>query len=103
MSLELTVNDTAPTLTMTLNADLTGATVAVHIKKPNGTILNKTGTIVTPAAGTVSMAAWVNGDLDAAGVYTVEAQVTFAGGKIQTFRRTTAGARVQFEVAAEIA
>lgn len=89
MSLELTTGDTAPTLTGTVNADLTGATIAIHILKPDGTVINRAGTIVSPSGGTWSLA-FINGDLSASGTYLVEVEVTFSGGAKQTFRKDPA-------------
>lgn len=89
----LTKGDTSPDLTGTCStelngvvtvANITGATLALHIKKPSGTVLTKVGTIVSGVAGTWSYT-WVAGDLDEAGVYEVENQVTYSNGRIQTF------------------
>ena len=103
MSLELTVGDTGPTLTGTASADLTGSALAVHILRPDGTVINRAGTIVSGPAGTWSLA-FIVGDLTIRGVYNVELQVTFAGGTIQTFRKDPAtGARASFTVADQIA
>lgn len=99
---QFTVNDTAPALTGTLNAVITGATLAVHIRKPDGTVLNKPASIVSGAAGTWS-ATWVTGDLDQTGTYYVEVQVTFSGGAIQTFANDTRSTPVSFTVRDEIA
>lgn len=79
-----TIGDTAPALTGTVNADLTGATQVAHIRKPDGTVLTKTATATDALNGAWS-ATWAVGDLDQPGRYLVELQVTFAGGLIQTF------------------
>ena len=81
--------DTSPDLTGTCTsngvaANITGATLALHLKKPDGTIVNKTGTIVSGTAGTWSYS-WLAGDLDQSGSWSVEVQVTYSNGKIQTF------------------
>lgn len=101
--LKLTVGDTAPTLTGTVNADLTGATIAIHIlRAADDSVINRTGTIVTPATGAWSLPL-VTGDLSVPGVYYLEVQATFAGGAIQTFREDANGRRTQFKVANQIA
>lgn len=84
-----TTGDTAPDLTGTCTSsgtavNLTGATLALHLKKPSGASVTKAGTIVSPTAGTWSYT-WVTGDLDEAGKWTVEVQVTYSNGRIQTF------------------
>lgn len=81
--------DTSPALTGTCTSDgaaanITGATLALHIRKPSGTTVTKVGTIVSGAAGTWSYT-WLAGDLDEAGPHKVEVQVTYSGGSIQTF------------------
>lgn len=98
----LTVNDTAPGLTGTVNAVITGATLAVNIKKPTGTILTKVGTIVDGPTGSWSTT-WTGGDLSVAGYYTVEVQVTYSSGKIQTFALDARGNPTTFTVRDEIA
>lgn len=98
----LTVNDTAPALTGTVNAVITGATLAIHIQRPSGAQLNKVGTIVSGPDGTWSCA-WTAGDLSVAGAYLVEVQVTYAGGTIQTFALDSAGRPASFTVRDELA
>lgn len=89
-NLTLTSGDTAPQLTMLcasdgVPADLTGATVAVHVRRPDGGVINRAGVLsVTPTDGTVSLA-WTTGDLTGVGAYLVEAQVTYSTGEVQTF------------------
>lgn len=85
-----TVGDTAPDLTGTLTSNgapvnLTGATLAVHVRKPDKTtVITLTGALVDAPAGKWS-APWGATDLNQAGTYTVEVQVTYSGGKVQTF------------------
>lgn len=79
-----TTGDTAPALTGTVNADLTGATVEVHLRKPDGTTVTKPAAIIDAATGAWSYS-WALGDLTAAGVWECEAQVTYSGGTVQTF------------------
>lgn len=101
-NLLLTVNDTAPVLTGTVNAVITGATLAIHVKKPDGTLINRAGTIVSGVAGTWSLALQA-GDLNQSGVYLVEVQVTYSGGSIQTFAHNTRSAPESFTVRNELA
>ena len=89
MSTTFTVADTAPALTGTCRdgdaaADLSGATLAAHIRQPMGTVLTKTAT-ATDAVNGAWLVAWVDGDLSQSGAHKVEVQVTFAGGQVQTF------------------
>lgn len=84
MTLTMTTGDTSPDLTFTVNADLTGATAEVHIKKPDNTVLSRAVT-VTDAVNGQGVVAWVAGDTDQQGTHAVEVQVTFSNGKIQTF------------------
>lgn len=81
---EFTVGDTAPDLTGTVNADLTGATVELHIRKPDQTVLTKAGIVTDAATGAWSYT-WATGDLGTPGVWTVEAQVTYSNERVQTF------------------
>jgi hypothetical protein len=92
-----TVGDTAKALTGqckdgTIPAPLTGATaVDLHIRKPSGTVITRglgsvpnAVTITDPPLGKWSYP-WATGDLDEAGRWFVETQVTFSNGLIQTF------------------
>lgn len=74
--------------------NITGATLALHITKPSGTVLTKTGVIVSGAAGTWSYT-WAAGELDEGGAWTVEVQVTYSGGAIQTFGPTDFAVQTQ--------
>lgn len=100
--LTLTSGDTAPTLTGTVSAVLTGATLSVHIKRPDKTVLTKVGTIVDAAAGTWSTP-WTVGDLAQIGSHLVEVQVTFSDARIQTFAVDGSGQRTSFQVRAQLA
>ena len=89
MSLTLTTGDTRPALTGqaldgTTPANLTGATGALHIRRNDGTVLNVAAAWVTPDEGRWSYT-WQAGDLNVAGTWTVELQVTYADTGIQTF------------------
>lgn len=84
-----TVGDTSPNLSGTLTSagaavNITGATLVGHVKRPDGTVFNLTVTIVDPLLGTWT-AAWGGSDLTVQGSHKVEIQVTYSGGKIQTF------------------
>jgi hypothetical protein len=88
-----TKGDTAPDLTGTCTsvlagvstpANLTGATLALHIAKPSGAVLTATATIVSATAGEWAYT-WAPGDLSEVGDHTVEVQVTYSGGRVQTF------------------
>ena len=102
--LTLTVGDygTGATLTGTCNAVITGATLELHIRRPDGTTLTEPATIVDGVAGTWS-APLEDGDLTVAGDYLVEVQVTFSNGDPQTFALDTAGRPVFFRVRDEYA
>lgn len=92
------VGDTSPALTGTAStkaasgvatpANLTGATVVLHIHKPRRTLLTKSATIVDATAGKWT-SQWLAGELSVAGQWVVEAQVTFSNGSVQTFGPAT--------------
>jgi hypothetical protein len=67
-----------------VGANITGATLALYLKKPSGVVVIKTGTIVSGPAGTWSYS-WLAGDLDQAGAWRVQPRVTYSNGKPQTF------------------
>lgn len=102
--LTLTVGDTGTgaTVTGTCNAVITGATLAAHVKRPDGTVFSRNATIVSGPAGTWSCALQT-GDLTVTGDYYVELQVTYSGGAIQTFALDSAGRDVKFRVRDEYA
>lgn len=82
-------NDTSPALTGTcksngIPANISGSTLELHLKKPSGTVLTKTGTLVDGTNGTWSYQ-WITGDLNEAGSWWGEPQVTYSNGRIQTF------------------
>lgn len=64
----------------------TAASVAVHVKRPDGTIINRAPVLAnqttTPGGWTLT---WQAGDLTVTGLYAVEVEVTWAGGRPQTF------------------
>lgn len=83
-----TTGDTAPALTGTVNANLTGANIAAHIRKPDATVVTKAATATAPLTGAWSVT-WTAGDLDQDGRWEVEVQVTFADTTVQTFGPTS--------------
>lgn len=86
MSTPYTVGDTEPLLTGSVSADLTGATVFIHIARPDDTVISRGGNVVTPGAANSTWSfQLVAGDLTMDGVYRVEVEAHFAGGGIQTF------------------
>lgn len=77
--------DNSPDLTGSVNANLAGVSgVELHIRKPDGVVLTKAATVTDAATGAWSIT-WGGSDLSVAGIWTVEAQVTFSGAKVQTF------------------
>ncbi len=97
----LHTGDTAPALTGVCRngtdpASLTGATAVAHIRKPDGTVISREVDVTDPAEGTWSLE-WEADELDAAGVYETEVEVTFADERVQTFGPDT------FTVQAQIA
>ena len=100
-------NDTAPDLQVEIldgddNAvDVTGATVVFNMagggvpKVAGGSV-----TLVTAASGVVKYV-WQSGDTDTPGVYEGEFQVTFVGGKVETYPNSDAG-RLTIIIAKEL-
>ena len=87
-----TVGDTAKKLTGTCKdgdtpANLTGATVELHIRWNDATTVTKAAT-VTDAAGGAWSYSWQPTDLTIPGRSQVEAQVTYSDGGVQTFGPT---------------
>lgn len=82
--LVLTVDDTAPDLTGTVNATLVGATAQVHVRRPDRTVVTNAADIADGGDGAWAMT-WQDGDLDQPGVYEVELEVTFSNNQVQTF------------------
>lgn len=103
MTLTLTSGDTAPTLTGTVSANIAGAALAIHIKRPDKTVLTKVGTITNAATGAWSAGAWSVGDLDQTGTHTFEVQVTFSDTRIQTFAVDSRGQAITFRVREQLA
>jgi len=80
-------NDLLPAIEATLKyvdgtaINLTGATVKFIFTKPDGTVINRSATVVSAAAGTVKYE-WQTGDTTIAGVMRAEWEITFPGGKL---------------------
>jgi len=98
--LVLTVGDTAPTLTGSINADATGATGEIHIRRPDATVIERAVTFpVTGPTESTWSAVLQTGDLNQGSdlppgaEYQLELEVTFASGKIQTYIRDPATGR----------
>lgn len=89
--MSLHVGDTAPRYTGTLTSDgapvnLAGATIRLHFRKPNRDVLEMDATPDgDPTLGKVIGAAWGAGDVDQAGAWTVETEVTYSDATQQTF------------------
>lgn len=96
-----TVNDT-PTLTGSVGTSIVGATLEVHVKRPDSTIVTRAASAVDSAAGT-----WTStlqaGDLDQVGYHYLEVEVTFSSGAVQTFALDNQGQDVRFRVRDEYA
>lgn len=103
MATPYTVGDTAPNLTGTINADGTGAAGVAHVARPDGSVFSHTVTFSSP---TPTLTSWsmvlVAGDLNQAGTYRVEVEVTFSNGKIQTFYFDSDGQFSNFTVRDQI-
>lgn len=103
MSTPYTVGDTSPNLTGSVSADLTGATIEVHIARPDDTIISRAGVVLVPGADSSTWSfQLVNGDLTLAGLYRVEVEVHYGGGGIQTFAFDTEGRASNFAVRDQI-
>jgi len=85
-------NDTAPILQANLKdandvaVDVTGASIAFKMRPVSSTTatINTAAAIIDGEAGSVKYE-WVGSDTATAGSYFAEFQVTFAGGRIETF------------------
>lgn len=103
MSTPYTVGDTAPNLTGTVNADLTGATATAHVARPDASVFTHAVTVSSPTATSSSWSmTLVTGDLNQAGVYRVEVEVLFSNGKTQTFAFDADGQYNHFTVRDQI-
>lgn len=81
------VGDTAPSLLIDTNADLTGASVkTAHVRRfHQDTVVDfPLTTLGDPTEGVLEYV-WQAGDTDTPGTHAVEAEVTFSNGKVETF------------------
>tara|TARA_A100001515_G_scaffold140044_1_gene135279 strand:+ start:1058 stop:1363 length:306 start_codon:yes stop_codon:yes gene_type:complete len=84
--LVITVKDNGSVVDISSASSLT-----IFIKKPNGTILTRTGTLETDGTDGKMYYIVVAGDLDAAGVYKIQGRVVLTSG---TFSTSTANFKV---------
>lgn len=81
-----TVGDRAPALTGSVNADLTGASARVHIRRPDGSVIDQPATVGTTSPTSSSWSyAWQDGDLSMPGWHEVEVEAKYSSGVPQTF------------------
>jgi len=92
MAFTITQNDTSPSIKATLrdgaNAviDLTGAACKIHVMPLGGTVLKvDAATNITDATGGVVQYDWVAADTNAFGTFSVQFEVTYGNGSIETF------------------
>lgn len=89
-TVKLVQNDTRPALEFSVRedgqaVDLTGATVKFYMKDSAGSAkLAGAACTITDATNGKCQYVWQAGDLDTAGTFTGEVQVTFSDGRIQT-------------------
>ena len=90
------VGDTTPPLKGKLSSDgqpvnLTGATLSVHVRKPDRSVL-----IISATGGAdgIWTAPWP-GPIEAQGTHRVEVQVTYSDGQVQTFGPASLGVQPQ--------
>lgn len=75
-------------------------TVAVHIRRPDGTTISRVPSLAnqTTSPGAWSLP-WETGDLPSRGTYNVEVQATWPGGRPQTFTGPLASFQVRDQIA----
>lgn len=71
----------------------TASTVAIYIKKPDGTILSRSGTLDTDGTDGKMYYTTQAGDIDVAGLYKIQGKVTFPSGA--SYHTSTATFRVE--------
>jgi hypothetical protein len=98
----LTVGDSAPVLTGSVSANLTGAALELHILRPDGTTVTRSASIVSAPAGTWSATLGTT-TLNQPGRYFVEVQVTYSDTTIQTFATDAYDQPISFNVRQQIA
>lgn len=82
--------DTSPSLTYALDpatVDLTGATVRFNMRLTGGaTKVNRAAAVIVTPTGTPTVRYnWQAADVDTAGFYEAEFEVTYSGGAVETF------------------
>ena len=86
-------------------ADLTGASVEVHVRKPSGIVVSVAADVVPidPENVEGTKGRWLYDwtdptldEIDEPGIWLVEGEVTYAGGKQQTFGESGFRVRPQF-------
>lgn len=105
MTLVLTVGDSAPPFAGTINAGTVGASAVVHIRRSDASVVSRTADTLTDSGDGSS--AWtldtLSTDLTVTGPYTIEVQVTFSDGTVETFSQGANGKPSTFVVKQQIA
>jgi hypothetical protein len=83
MSTRRYTGDNAPNLTGSVNTDVTGASIELHLRRPDHTVLSRAAGITDAATGAWTMP-WQADDLTQDGRWEVEAQITYSNGTVQT-------------------
>ena len=101
--IKMTRNDTRPNFTGTVDFDLTGYTITLHLKF--STVLIKTGTILTTSETKSTYTfVFVTGDLDvAAGTYDFEVQFDDGSDGIITYSEDDDEGKLKLKIREEIA
>jgi|TARA_B100000085_G_scaffold255274_2_gene254986 hypothetical protein len=98
MSSQIHAGDVGTKLIVTVKDDgsvvdiSSASSLSIFIKKPDGTILTRSGTLETDGTDGKMHYIVVSGDLDVAGVYKIQGKVVLSSG---TFSTTTATFKVQ--------
>lgn len=94
MAFYIKQNDTSPSILAELKdanntpVNLTSATVKIFAKSIEGTLkIDESVDIINGSLGTIRYD-WQTGDTDTVGIYSVEFQVTYTDGAIETFPNT---------------
>ena len=94
MAFYIKQNDTSPSILAELKdanntpVNITSATAKIFVKAIDGTLkIDQSVQIINAALGTVRYD-WQTGDTDTVGTYSVEFQVTYTDGSIETFPNT---------------
>lgn len=81
--------DTSPSLIYALDPTtvvLTGATVRFNMRLSNGAVkVNRAAAVIVTTSPPVVRYDWQAGNVDTAGFYEAEFEVTYAGGAVETF------------------